>query len=215
MVMGKSFSIKPKYNISYLAGIRLEKASDMALYLHAIRDKWNLIGANSLSRPHEDIELTKSYCNYILEMFVVATPVTIYRDSTGIQNIEFVCQNRWIKVGVTLIGKKNNMRSMKPSLMTTKSGKTVFLSLPPTIITPEKTIRIMNKAEQVAKSLGLRGTISLEIFTDVETGFLVVTGISDASKTPSFNQLLQQATTANSPMFPVEIFLGMFASTIY
>jgi len=213
--MGKSFSIKPEYNTSHSAGVRLEKASDMALYLHAIRDKWNLIGANSLSRPHEDIELTKSHCNYILEMFVAATPVTIYRDPTGIQNIEFVCQNRWIKVVVTLIGKKNNIRSMKPSLMTIKSGKIVFLSLPLTIIMPEKTIRIMNKVEQVTKSLSLRGTISLEIFTDVETSFLVVIGISNALKIFSFNQLLQQATTANSPMFSVEIFLGMFASIIY
>merc|ERR1719335_294535 len=73
--MSKSFGVKPIYTGSNENLTRLENASDLSVYLRALRDGSSCIPANTLSEPHEMIRLPRfncdlQICQYICELFV-------------------------------------------------------------------------------------------------------------------------------------------------
>jgi hypothetical protein len=122
--MSESFGVKPIHIGSNDILTRLDKASDLSLYLRALRDGSSCIPTNTLSQPHKMISLPRFNCDLQFEQLFNTKHVLIKKHQNE-RRLEWTNESNWVKVIMGLIGCKYNMQVLLPSF-TAKDDKNMF-----------------------------------------------------------------------------------------
>lgn len=206
----KSLIVKPVGDGCSAGVARLFGAEDLRVYLaHALK-KVDHIPSGSLKDQHGMIEMPPEGIKTVMfEQFVTTDKVRIVGNE-----IRWQVENNWIEVTMGLLGKKDKMKAMYPSVTVAKGnilsleekfqgGTGVNVTPPPSpYVKPSAVKKAMERMEKVAKILGLGGYCRIDAFMHTKTGELI---IIEANTTPGLTPstvIYHQALAQKPAMYP-------------
>lgn len=195
------------------AGVaRLFSSDDLQAYVDHAIGKADHIPPGTLKNQHGLIEMPPSGIRTLMfEPFIVTDKVRIIGNQ-----IRWEVKTQWIEITMGLLGKKDHMKAMHPSVTVARGsvlsleekfqgGTGVNITPPPApYVKPSAVKKAMEQMEKVAKALGLGGYCRIDAFMHTQTGELIVI---EANTTPGLTPstvIYHQALAEKPPIYPRE-----------
>ncbi|GBG84262.1 hypothetical protein CBR_g38233 [Chara braunii] len=134
----KSLCVKPGSDGCSTGVARLSCAGDLTKYAAAVRASLPQIQANTFSKPHGIIEMPNPPPEYFLfEPFVETDQISARSKSVWMMaggepqavddGLSWAGRSRWVEITVGVLGSKNEMRALTPSITVRESGDILSL----------------------------------------------------------------------------------------
>lgn len=211
-LMAKNIIVKPQADGCSAGVVRLFSSKDLKNYLYAVYKHLKHIPAHTFPKQTNIIDMpTEKLRTLLFEKFIETDKARIIKNKLIWQKA-----NGWIEVTIGVLGEKNRIEAMNPSL-TVSYGEVLTLEekfqggtginiTPP----PEKYVKkdivekVKRRAQIVAKILGLEGYGRIDAFLNIYTGELM---IIEANTLPALtpSTVIFQQTLAQTPkMHPAQ-----------
>ena len=191
---------------------RLIGPTDLSIYMQHVLKNASHIPNGKLKGQHGMIDMPAEPMKQIMfEQFIKTDDVRVIQN-----DLKWNITSNWIEITMGVVGKKNNMKAMSPSITVAsgnvlsleekfQGGTGVNITPPPQPYVKKSAInKAINRMEKVAKALDLSGYARIDAFMHTKTGELI---IIEANTTPALTPstvIFHQALEEENPMYPTE-----------
>ncbi len=211
-LISKDVIIKPSSDGCSAGIVKLSTSTDLIKYLDILDRKYPHIPEGTFENQGGQIEMpTDTPNNLLFEQFIYTDKVSVVQNE-----LKWEKTSGWVEITMGLIGEKNKMRAMNPSLTVAsgtvlsleekfQGGTGVNITPPPQPYVKKSAIeKAKKRMEIVAKKLGISGYARIDAFMEVKTGeLLIIEANSTPGLTPS-TVIYHQALDEKENWYPME-----------
>ncbi|XP_044474027.1 uncharacterized protein LOC123207768 [Mangifera indica] len=218
----ETLCVKPARDGCSTGVARLCSAEDIAVYVKALEECLLRIPPNSFSRAHGMIEMPNPPPELVIfEPFIETDEIVFSSKSTNenANRLLWKGDSRWVEVTVGVIGKRQSMHSLTPSV-TVKEGGDILsleekfqggtginLTPPPASIISNDTLeKCKQHIELIANTLQLEGFSRIDAFVNADSGEVLIIEVNTVPGMTPSTVLIHQALAEQPPMYPHQFF---------
>lgn len=208
----KNIIVKPIGDGCSSGIVRLHSANELVMYVEIANRGDYAIAPNTFMNQSGIIEMPLVKMKHILLEKCIET------DSIKVSGTKLIHNHKsgYVEMTVGVLGKKNNMRALSPSITVAESailsveekfqgGTGVNITPPPTgVISAKNLKKVKNLIEFVAKKLGIEGYARIDVFVEIKTGNIIVIEVNTLPGLTPSTVIYHQALAEPLPMFPTE-----------
>jgi len=191
---------------------RLFTANDLEIYINHAAKGASHIPHQSLQDQHGIIEMPNVPMKHVLfEQFITTDKVRVVQG-----DLKWESKTDWIEITMGVVGKKNEMKAMNPSLTVAfgnilsleekfQGGTGVNITPPPKeFVKPSVVKKVKERMEIVAKKIGLQSYARIDAFMNIKTGELIIIEVNTTPALTPSTVIYHQALEEKPQRYPTE-----------
>jgi D-alanine-D-alanine ligase-like ATP-grasp enzyme len=209
-----TFIIKPRCDGCSAGVVRLYSAADLDMYIRLLQQKVAYIPSDTLTHQPNIVEISpETGTDFILEPFIETDDLIIEGSE-----LKHIVTTGWLEFTIGVLETHGKYHALNPSITIAQShvltveekfqgGTGVNLTPPPTEIISSKQVQhIRTSLEEVAKTLGIKNYVRIDLFFNHKTEqIIIIEANSLPALTPS--TVIYHQALAENPSIPPRQFL--------
>jgi D-alanine--D-alanine ligase len=209
---GPSLIVKPPADGCSAGVVRLQSSQDLETYATLLLQHAPHIPGQTFAMQREMVEMpVRTSRTLLFEQFIDTDRVRVVGHELIWQHV-----SGWIEVTVGVVGKRNRMRAMNPSITVAlgdvltveekfQGGTGINITPPPPeYVAPAVVATVKCRIEQVARALGLAGYARIDCFINITTGAVIVIEINTLPALTPSTVIFHQALAEPQALSPRE-----------
>lgn len=210
---GPSLIVKPPADGCSAGVVRLQSSQDLETYATLLLQRVSRIPSHTFAMQRDMVEMPVRMPRTLLfEQFIDTDRVRVVGHALVWQHV-----SGWIEVTVGVVGKRNRMRAMNPSVTVAlgdvltveekfQGGTGINITPPPPeYVSPAVVATVKRRIERGAKALGLAGYARIDCFINITTGAVMVIEINTLPALTPSTVIFHQALTEPQSLSPREL----------
>jgi D-alanine--D-alanine ligase len=216
----KTIIVKPRGDGCSSGVARLYNKKDLENYISLIKDRKLIAPPFTFTNQSNSIDMPEGeVTDIIFESYIETDKLKV-----NFGKIIHTRKNGYLEMTVGVIERDNKMKALSPSITVVEAsvlsveekfqgGTGVNITPPPTEIISTKNLNKVKKlVEEVAKKIGIRGYARIDIFTQIQTGNIILIEVNTLPGLTPSTVIYHQALAEKEPIFPKQ-FLELLIQT--
>ena len=212
--------VKPRGDGCSSGVARLYNKKDLENYISLIKEKKLVASPNTFTNQENSIDMPEGeVTDIIFESYIETDKLKV---NSG--KIVHTRKSGYLEMTVGVIENNGKIKALSPSITVVEAsvlsveekfqgGTGVNITPPPTEIISTKNLNKVKKlVEEVAKKIGIRGYARIDIFTQIQTGNIILIEVNTLPGLTPSTVIYHQALAESEPIFPKQ-FLELLIQT--